>query len=357
MEYAPVGDLPLTIDSVSFERRERETTSGFTRATTVLTLEGDGHWGRGEDVTYDLAEHAPERWERLDLSLAGSWSFDSLSRRLATLSLFPAPPDRAVFENYRRWGLESAALSLALRQAGTTLGDVLGETYDPVRFLVSTRLADEGESPTAERVTDWLALDPALEFKLDVTPEWTDDLAATLAETAAVRVLDCKGHYEGTEVETTLPAARYAHLLEIFPDAVLEDPAVTDDTRPLLEPHADRVSWDAPVHDVADLEAMPFDPAWLNVKPSRFGSFETLFDVLAYCEAHDVSLYAGGQFELDVGRAHSQALASLWFAEAPNDIAPTGYNVPEPPTDLPGSPLRPPDDPVGIGWEPAQSAR
>lgn len=34
----------------------------------------------------------------------------------------------------------------------------------------------------------------------------------------------------------------------------------------------------------------------------------------------------------------------------PNAIAPTGYNDPEPRTDLPSSPLAPPADPKGFGW-------
>jgi hypothetical protein len=37
-----VADLPFRIDDYSFETQERQTSSGFTRATTVVTLVGGG---------------------------------------------------------------------------------------------------------------------------------------------------------------------------------------------------------------------------------------------------------------------------------------------------------------------------
>ena len=39
----------------------------------------------------------------------------------------------------------------------------------------------------------------------------------------------------------------------------------------MLEPHFDRVTWDAPIHSVADIEALPFKPTMVNIKPSRVG--------------------------------------------------------------------------------------
>ena len=37
-------------------------------------------------------------------------------------------------------------------------------------------------------------------------------------------------------------------------------------------------------------------------------------------------LYGGGQFELDVGREHIQALASLFYAGGLNDVAPRDFH-------------------------------
>jgi len=39
------------------------------------------------------------------------------------------------------------------------------------------------------------------------------------------------------------------------------------------------------------------------------------------------------------GRAQIQLLASLFHPDALNDVAPSGYNEPAPPADLPRSPL------------------
>jgi hypothetical protein len=118
----------------------------------------------------------------------------------------------------------------------------------------------------------------------------------------------------------------------------------------VLAGHEDRVSWDLPITGVESVEAPPFEPAWLNIKPSRFGSVESLLDTIEYCRERDITMYGGGQFELDVGRGQIQALASLFYPDAPNDVAPGAYNDPELPDDLPASPLQPPDEPVGFAF-------
>lgn len=198
----------------------------------------------------------------------------------------------------------------------------------------------------AERAAD-------VELKLDPTSDWSDELVRELAATGRVRILDLKGHY-GDDVEAGQDADRdlYERLLERFPDAVIEDPAWTAETEVLLREHADRLSWDAPIHGVADIEDLPVEPEWLNVKPSRFGSVASLLATIEHCEERDIRMYGGGQFELDVGREHLHALASLFYPDGPNDVAPRPYNLPEPPETLPTSPLAPPDEPRGLGWRP-----
>ena len=214
-------------------------------------------------------------------------------------------------------------------------------TWDVVEVAEQWSLsaAESDEPPTTDRVHRLLERDPDVEFKLDPTPDWTPEVIDDLAETEAVRTLDFKGHYEGTEVETPPDPDLYERLLDAFPDAVVEDPALTNATRPLFEGREDRVSWDAPIHGIEDVEALPFEPSWLNIKPSRFGSVERLLATLDYCFERDIAMYGGGQFELDVGRLHIQRLAALFYPDAPNDVAPGGYNDPEPPAGLPSSPL------------------
>ena len=311
--YDSVKDLPLTIERVEHEPQAHPL--GFmTRRTTVFHLHGGGHEGVGEDVTYEEAHH--QGFELPELK--GEHTVDSLSMLVADV-----PGDR-------RWGLESAALDLALRQAGSSLAAAVGRDPQPVRFVVSQR-----------KVHELLALYPELRFKLDALDEWTDETAAELAATGAVDVVDLKGLYEGDWLDATPSAALYRRVAEAFPEAWLEDARLNDETRPVLEPHLDRLTWDFPIHSVEDVEALEREPRCLNSKPSRFGSVERLFDFYDHCAAKRIEVYGGGQFELGPGRGQIQHLASLFHADAPNDVAPKEYNSGGPRPGLAQSPLPP----------------
>jgi O-succinylbenzoate synthase len=97
------------------------------------------------------------------------------------------------------------------------------------------------------------------------------------------------------------------------------------------------------VHSLADLRALAIPPRHVNVKPSRFGSVERLLECVDACRAEGIEMYGGGQFELGPGRYQLQALASLLYAGAPNDVAPGVYNEPEVRAGLPHSPLPVPE--------------
>jgi hypothetical protein len=348
MLYDRLAGLDLRIDSWETEVLERETSSDFTRTTTVVSLHGDGDTGRGEDVIYDSDPHYKLAETGLDFEVTGSYSLAEFSEYLADTDLFSGDePGSSVFRNYRRWAFESAALDLALKQDGTTLAERLDREYEPVRFVVSTRL---NEPPTGDRILAWLDRNPSLEFKLDPTADWTPEVVERLAATDAVRTLDLKGHYEGTDVDQSGDPDLYRMILEGFPEALIEDPDLTDETRPLFENERERVSWDYPIRGVDTVENLPWEPDWLNIKPSRFGSVESLLDTIEYCNERDIRLYGGGQFELGVGRQHLHTLASLFYPDGPNDVAPRGYNDPEPGADLPASPLSPPTAPAGLEW-------
>jgi hypothetical protein len=346
--YERVADLELTVEGYELIDRQRDTSSGFTRRTTTVALQGDGETGRGEDVTYEPDDHDSLRAVSADLS--GEYTLDSFSDRLDEIDLWPEPPTQDAARHYRRWAFESAALDLALKQAGLTLGEALDRSYDPVRFVVSTRLSEDDDGrPTTDRVDTWREIDPGMEFKLDPTPAWDDDLIAALAATDAVRVVDLKAYYEGTDVDTPVDADFYRRVVEGLPDAVVEDAAVTDETRPVFDGREDRLSWDYPITGISSIEALPVEPAQLNCKPSRFGTVESLLESIAYCEQRGIDLYGGGQFELGPGRGQIQALASLCYPGAPNDVAPGDYNAPEPQSGLPSSPLEPAGH-SGFGW-------
>jgi hypothetical protein len=119
----------------------------------------------------------------------------------------------------------------------------------------------------------------------------------------------------------------------------------------VLLPHRDRITWDAPIHGVADIEALPFPPRALNIKPSRLGGLRSLLDAYDYCAERGIRTYGGGQSELGPGRGQIQYLASLFHPDAPNDVAPSVYNLPDPPDGLPPSPLPPAPSQTGFRWE------
>lgn len=334
--YEKVRDLPLQIDSYALDGLELQARSDFLRKTTVVRLHGIGEEGIGEDVTYHGEEHDRQQARGPVLPLAGSWTLHTFSDHLATLPLFEQEPERHAYLDYRRWAFESAALDLALRQAGMSLGEVVRREPQPVIFVVSMGL---GEPPSAERFYSWLGLYPDLRFKLDANPEWSDELIAELAATGAVDSIDFKGQYRGTTVDTPADPALYRRVAEGLPDAWLEDPGLTDETEAVLEPHRHRVTWDAIIHAVEDIEALPWPPRTVNVKPSRFGSVERLFAAYDYCEAHGIGAYGGGQWELGPGRGQIQLLAALFHPGTPNDVAPRAFNL-QPQPGLPASPLR-----------------
>lgn len=314
--YDAVENLSLTVERVELEPHALPL-KHLTRRTTVVHLHGAGHEGVGEDVSYDGDLQLAFTGDALP-DLTGEHTLESFS------ALVAGQP------GYRPWGLESAALDLALRQAGLSLAKVVRREPQPVRFVVSQ-----------STVRELLGLYPALRFKLDASDSWTDDVVAELAATGAVDVVDLKGLYEGDWVDATPSAELYGRIAEAFPDAWLEDPRLNDETGPVLEPHRRRITWDFPVHSVDDVEALPFPPECLNSKPSRFGSVRRLFDFYDYCAEHGIAVYGGGQFELGPGRGQIQHLASLFHPEAPNDVAPKEYNAGGPRPGLPHSPLPP----------------
>jgi hypothetical protein len=322
--------LELDVENVTTERKSVDVSTQFTRVTTTVVLSGAGEEGRGEDVTYTAEDHD---WLP-DVPAAGRTTLGELSAQLDELRLFEAEPKMAASKDYRRWAFESAALDLALRQNSLSLGAALEREYRPVRFVVSTR----GDAFA------WLERVPGLELKLDPDHDWDRPFMDRLAATGRVRVLDFKAYYTGTPVDVVPDPALYRTVAELFPAALLEDASLDGECGEVLQGEETRLSFDAPIHSVADVRALPVSPGWLNIKPSRFGEVERLLECIEYCDAEGIRMYGGGQFELGVGRRHIQVLASLFYADGPNDVAPSEYNTGEPRPGLKQSPLAPPGE-------------
>ncbi len=343
-----LAELPLEIESCTLEGLSAKVSSDFERLSTVIQLHGKGQEGQGEDVTYDAPDHEILQEAGPPPELKGSWTMASFCARIAKLDLFPEPPQREVSRRYRVWAYESAALDLALRQAGTTLHAALGRTPEPVRFVVSLRL---GEPPSMEPLRRRLDLYPWLHFKLDPTSSWSQPLIEELKATGAVESVDFKAYYSGSIVDQPADPVLYERVVETFPHAWIEDPALTVETEPILALHRERFSWDAPIHSIEDIQSLLYPPRMVNIKPSRLGGLRNLLDAYDFCAARGIDAYGGGQFELGVGRGQIQYLASLFHADAPNDVAPTGFNLPEPAAGLPSSPLAPMPSDTGFRWD------
>jgi hypothetical protein len=343
-----LAGLELQVDSYELEGLRLQVSSGFERLSTVVHLHGGGHEGVGEDVVYQAEDHVAFQEAGPVHDLAGRYRLDEFCDLVDSLDLFPVAPKMDVSRLYRRWTFHSAALDLALRQAERPLYEVLERPPQPLTFVVSLRL---GEPATTDPVRRRLERYPDLRFKLDATSSWTPELIGELVATGAVDSIDFKALYRGTIVDQAPDPVLYRRVVEAFPEAWLEDPdVVTPETAAALAGEHARITWDAPIHSIADIEALPFPPRMVNLKPSRIGGLPALCAAYDYCAERGIGAYGGGQFELGPGRGQAQYLASLFHPDTPNDLAPSAYNVDDPPPGLPVSPLPPAPSAVGFRW-------
>jgi hypothetical protein len=342
-----LAELPLVVESCEYERLHAVLANEFDRVTTHVRLIGAGAEGLGEDISALHEDGTTLHETRPALSLEGEWTVAGFCEHLATLELWPEPPEWDGALRYRNWAFESAALDLALRQAGHSLHDVLGLEPQPVRFVNSLGL---GKQPSIEPVRRRLARSRGVRFKLDAEASWQPALVDEVAATGAVDTIDFKGQY-GFEVEDPEAlGALYDRVLPAFPDAYLEDPHDLPEIAQRLGDHLERVSYDAPIRSAHDIGATPLAARVINVKPSRIGSLRELFEVYARCARDQRPMYGGGMGELGVGRGQIELLAALFHADAPNDVAPRAYNEEDPPGALPSSPLTPRPEATGFRW-------
>ena len=352
--WEQLAGLPLVVESLAHDRLDPGPGFGEAHASRLIRLTGAGHEGRGEDITLFMGGTPPMP------DVAGRWTLGELCAHLDGAGQWPdgppawdLPPSvspegaKAFAEmayRWRNWAFESAALDLALAQAGRPLHEVIGREPRPVTYVNSLGL---GDPASADTILRRLERYPRLRFKLDAAVTWTPEIVDALVATGAVHTIDFKGHY-GMEVDRDALPGLYERLLAAFPDALIEDPHDLPEIAALVEPHAARVSYDAPIHTVADLDAVPIRARTFNVKPSRVGRLRDLFALYDACESRGFRLYGGGMGELGVARGQIQLLAAMFSPDGPNDIAPPGFNALDPAAGLPESPLDP--DPAASGF-------
>jgi L-alanine-DL-glutamate epimerase-like enolase superfamily enzyme len=338
--WTAVKDLPIAVESSSFEALLPSGPTGLEDMTTTqLRLRGRGEEGIGEQVGMPEAQ---ESLRASDFPLTGEWAtLADFLAHLDTIDMWSEPPEYELSRNWRRWTFESAALDLALRQAATSLPEVLGRTARPLTFVTSFGL---GDPPDIDKVANRRAQYPTVGFKLDVAPSWTQEIMDNVAAVEGVATIDFKGRY-GLEVKDEAALlAMYERTLATFTSAVFEDPHDHPEVLELLAPFSDRVSYDAPITSVESIGMTPIRPRIVNIKPCRVGRLQELSRLYAHCESAGIQMYNGGMGELGAGRGQAQLLASLFHPDAPNDIAPSEFNLEDPPPGLPSSPLDPAPD-------------
>ena len=343
-----IAELPLVVEEYALDRLERNVSSGFTRVSTVVKLFGAGTEGVGEDVVYDAVDHDVLQEAGPVLPLAGDWTLGDFCDQVERLDRSRSHRSARSRAATGIWTFESAALDLALRQAGKPLHEVLGREPKPVRFVVSLRLGSEDVpssiAPLREPARPLPG--PAVQARPD----------ARLGRRARRRD---RRHRRRRERRLQGPVPRHRRRRPGRPGALrarARGAARGRGSRTRTRRRDHRAARAPPgprqlgrdIHSVADIEALPFQPKMVNVKPSRLGRCASCSPPTTTARPTASACTAAGSSSSAPGRGQIQYLASLFHADAPNDTAPSGYNAPDVPAGLPESPL--PAQPSGVGF-------
>ena len=290
---------------------------GWTRKTTIVRVHGGGEEGIGEDITYEVAPDNAAAAAGPVLALAGSSSLAGFSARLDEVGLT---------DDYTRWAYESAALDSHCGRRACHLPDAVDHEVPPAPVR---RLDARWTSAPGSELSPHAPLQDRRAQRLDQRRT-----SPSSRRPHAVDVVDLKGHYRGRRGSTPTPAPElYSRVVDAFPNAYIEEDAWIDEhARPVLEPHRDRITWDAPIDSIADVESLPFPP---RAEPQAVAFPPVHGSSILLCAPATRSLYGGGQCELGPGRGQIQLLASIFHPDASNDVAPAVYNAGGPRPGLP----------------------
>ena len=248
--------------------------SGFERLTTVIRLQRRRRGGRSARTSPTTATtSAPSRSTARELPLAGEWTFDELLR--APRRARPVPRRRAELRRLPQLP------PLGVRERGARPRAAPGRPLARRRRSAASRAGARSSSPRAwasrrrsTPVTRRLAAlpGPALQARrharlgrrADRRPDRDrrrrlDRLQGRLQGHAGRRRRPTRPSTAGSPRRSRTPGSR-------------TPTSTTEDAREALRPFEDRITWDAPIHSVDDILAMPVLPRTVNLKPSRFGS-------------------------------------------------------------------------------------
>ena len=321
-----LADLPLVVESCEYDGLHAVLANEFNRVTTHVRLIGAGAEGLGEDISLMEEDGTSLHEAPPALGLEGEWTLASFSDQLGTLDLFVKPPEWEVAPRFRRWAFESAALDLALRQAGHALHEVLELEPQPLRFVNSLGL---GKQPSSEPVRRRLARSPGVRFKLDAEVTWAPSSSTRLRRQApSTRSTSRASTASSESMRRKRSRNLYDRVIAAFPDASPGGPHDLPEIASRLADHLHRVSYDSPIRTAQDIGATPLAARVVNVKPSRIGSVRELLEVYARCAREGRPMYGGGMGELGVGRGQIELLAAIFHPDAPNDVARASRRTP-----------------------------
>ena len=281
-------NLPVVIEDWSFVTDLLEV-PGYAppgRPTGELVLKGAAKQGRGESVAFDLQQQRrfPEQIGAVlptGRVLLGELSLDDLDPHLGA-------------------ALEGALIDLALVQAERDLGSLCAVSSRPLKAWYSF----DAHPDPAVQAAAIRHRHPEARLKIDVSPDWTENAVARLAEVGGVAVLDFK---QGA-------ADQGPQLRHFFPDVLFEDGPELPGPR----------SADRPVLTPADARRLGEAGLAINLKAPRMGGFLAVLDALELCRVSGAPCYFGGMFEVGVGRRQARKLAALFAPDAWHDLAPLG---------------------------------
>ena len=316
----------------------------------MIRLRGGGPGGgrRGRHVRGGRDHDASRPPARCSRSRATGRSRRSPSTS-AALDLWPAPPGVRGVAHYRLWAYESAALDLALRQAGMPLLGGARPRAAPgdVRRLAAPRRPARRSSRSA-RILDALPDACASSSTRPATGRRARRRARRRpARSTRSTSRACTRARSSTRPPTPASTAAWSRPSR---EAWIEDPRLNGETEPVLEPHRGRITWDANIHSVADIEGLPFPPRMVNIKPSRFGPLRELMRAYDYCAERGIG---------DVRRRAVRARARARADPVPRVAVPPRraerrragrLQRLDPPAGLPASPLAPEPSAIGFRW-------
>src|ERR1700760_4238623 len=104
-----LAELPLVIEAFEYERLHAVLAHEFERITTHVRLVGAGVDGPGGGVSVHVEDGSSLHETQPALPLEGEWTLGGFCEHLATLELWPEPPEYDGALRFRQWAFESAA--------------------------------------------------------------------------------------------------------------------------------------------------------------------------------------------------------------------------------------------------------